>query len=204
MASIDRIYVKNNEQLDLFVKWIKAQPTLKDKYGRDCYLSDKLYDYDYGDIKKECPVFNGHYYEDAYIIRNCPFDFIQDRLKLMYGDSYDDIKNGKEYTSPICNHNYEIGRHFKLIKKEKGNWSMTLKKYSVKVRIDKYSPMLYCEGNDTWNFWDDYIKYDEDDCGICCFKSIKAIMRRIPKWKLPVGAIIKVRGRVNYVFKVLK
>lgn len=207
MAAIDKIYVKNNEQYKLFIDWVKAQPPLKDKYGRDCSLSQHLYEFEDVDIPDGhyCPVYNGHWYEDAYIIRNCPFDFIQNRLKEMYGeDDYNDIKNNKVCTSPSENNDYEIGHHFKLLKKERGNWRTTPRKYDVKVRLDEYERMCYCNGNDTWNFWVDYIHYDEDDYGDCRFKSIKAIMRKIPKWNLPVGSIVKVDGRMNYVFKIVK
>lgn len=205
MAAIDKIYVKNNEQYKLFVDWVKAQPPLKDKYGRDCNLSDRLYIYDYPlDAQHEYTVFNGEEYEDAYIIRNCPFDFIQDRLKVMYGSSYDDIKEGKIYASPSeKNNDYEVGCHFKLLKKERG-WCLTSKKYKVEVHLNSYKAMRYCNGNDTWNFWGDYIHYDKNDHSDCRFGSIKAIMRRIPKWKLPVGAIVRVYGRMNYIFKIIK
>ena len=208
MAAIDKIYVKNNEQYKLFIDWVKAQPPLKDKYGRDNYLSDRLYDFEDVDIPDghDCPVFKGEEYEDAYIIRNCPFDFIQNRLKEMYGSSYDDIKEGKMYASPSeKNNDYEVGCHFKLLKKERWNWRPTPKKYDVEVHLDKYEQMRYCNGNDTWNFWGDYIHYDKNDYSDCRFGSIKAIMRRIPKWKLPVGAIVRVdNGRMNYVFQVKK
>lgn len=207
MAAIDKIYVNSNEQYKLFVDWVKAQPPLKDKYGRDCSLSQHLYEFENIDIPRghECPVYNGEEYEDAYIIRNCPFDFIQDRLKLMYGDDYyDDIKEGRVRTSPSEDRDYEVGHHFKLLKKERGNWRTTPKKYDVEVRLDTYEQMCYCNGNDTWNFWGDYIHYDKDDYGDCRFGSIKAIMRKIPKWNLPIGSIIKVDGRMNYEFRVIK
>ena len=205
MAAIDKIYVKNNEQYKLFIDWVKAQPPLKDKYGRDCSLSQHLYDFEDVNIPDghDCPVFNGEEYEDAYIARNCPFDFIQDRLKVMYGEDYhNDMKNGKICTSPSEDREYEVGHHFKLLKKERGNWCTTPRKYDVEVRLDEYEQMCYCNGNDTWNFYKDYIY--EDDCGWCRFSSIKAIMRRIPKWNLPVGSIVKVDGRMNYVFKIVK
>lgn len=199
MAGIDKIYVKNNEEYKLFTDWVKAQPPLKDKYGRECPLSQHLYDFDDVDIKGDCPVFNGHWFEDAYIARNCPYNFIQKRLKEMYGEEYySDIKNGRVFTSPSSNKEYEIGRHFKILKKERG----TLKKFYVEVRDNENKPMDYCNGNDTWNFYKDYIY--EDDCGWCRFSSIKAIIRRIPKWNLPIGAIVKVDGRMNYVFQIKK
>lgn len=52
---------------------------------------------------------------DKWLIRNCPIDFIQKRLKEQYGNDYDDIKNGN------CEM-YErngLGKniHFKVIKK---------------------------------------------------------------------------------------
>lgn len=52
---------------------------------------------------------------DKWLIRNCPIDFIQKRLKEQYGNDYDDIKNGN---CEMYEHN-GLGEniHFKVIKK---------------------------------------------------------------------------------------
>lgn len=99
MAAIDKIYVENWEQYTQFKNWCKEQPKLKDKYGKEVSLTSYVYDHTPND--KVFVAFSGPYYLDAYIIRNCPFDFIQEELMVNYGywsqsrikEYYDDVKN---------------------------------------------------------------------------------------------------------------
>ena len=85
MAAIDKIYVSKFEDYLLFKEWCEKQPKIKDKYGSECSLSDYLFQYNSFTNSKCYPIFNAPYYIDAYLIRNCPFDFIQDNLKINYG-----------------------------------------------------------------------------------------------------------------------
>ena len=94
MAAIDKIYIDSFEKYKLFKDWCKTQPKIKDKYGKETSLID--YVVKYTEEWKDgvvLPVCNNPYYIDAYLIRNCPFDFIQKELMLSYGKwSQDDIK----------------------------------------------------------------------------------------------------------------
>ena len=85
MAAIDRIYVNKFEHYLLFKEWCEEQPKIKDKYGKECSISDYLFHHDSFKEDDSHPIMSAPYYIDAYIIRNCPFDFIQDELKLNYG-----------------------------------------------------------------------------------------------------------------------
>jgi hypothetical protein len=83
MAAIDKIYVDNWEQYIQFKEWCEEQPFLTDKYGVSVPLTRYVYNHHKDD---SCFVtFQGPYYADAYLIRNCPFDFIQKELMLNYG-----------------------------------------------------------------------------------------------------------------------
>ena len=101
MAAIDKIYIDKFENYLLFKEWCNKQPKIKDKYGTECSISDYLYQYDSFKDDGSYPIFNAPYYIDAYLIRNCPFDFIQDELKLNYGyrsqewinDAYNAVMN---------------------------------------------------------------------------------------------------------------
>ena len=89
MAAIDKIYVNSWNEYQLFKEWCESQPTIKDKYGRDCKISDFFF-YQWDDQKhwdeKDChPAMSAPVYIDAYIIRNCPLDFIQKELMANYG-----------------------------------------------------------------------------------------------------------------------
>lgn len=85
MAVIDKIYVDNFQNYLLFKKWCKEQPKIKDKYNNECFILDYLFYYDSFKENISYPIMRAPYYIDAYLIRNCPFDFIQDELKLNYG-----------------------------------------------------------------------------------------------------------------------
>jgi hypothetical protein len=87
MAAIDKIYVNTTNKYLQFKEWCKKQPPLLDKYGKKAFLTSYLYEYNEEQLKVDkCrPIFNAPYYVDAYVIRNCPFDFIQKELMLNYG-----------------------------------------------------------------------------------------------------------------------
>ena len=93
MAAIDKIYVDSFEKYKLFKDWCKTQPKIKDKYGKEASLIDYVFNYTEWKDGAVLPVCKNPYYIDAYIIRNCPFDFIQKELMGSYGKwSQDDIK----------------------------------------------------------------------------------------------------------------
>lgn len=85
MAAIDKIYVDSFEKYKLFKDWCKTQPKIKDKYGRETSLINYVFKYTEWKEGAVLPVCSNPYYIDAYLIRNCPFDFIQEELMLSYG-----------------------------------------------------------------------------------------------------------------------
>ena len=85
MAAIDKIYVDSFEKYKLFRDWCMAQPKIKDKYGKETSLINYVFNYTEWKDGAVLPVCNNPYYIDAYLIRNCPFDFIQEELMLSYG-----------------------------------------------------------------------------------------------------------------------
>ncbi len=85
MAAIDKIYVDSFEKYKLFKDWCKTQPKIKDKYSKEISLINYIFNYTEWEDGAVLPVCNNPYYIDAYLIRNCPFDFIQEELMLSYG-----------------------------------------------------------------------------------------------------------------------
>ncbi len=93
MAAIDKIYVDSFEKYKLFKDWCLTQPKIKDKYGKETSLIKYVFNYTEWKDGAVLPVCNNPYYIDAYLIRNCPFDFIQEELMLSYGKwSQDNIE----------------------------------------------------------------------------------------------------------------
>lgn len=112
MAAIDKIYLNSFDTFTKFKEWCEAQPPIKDKYGKEDKISNYLF-YNWYDPKywkeDDChPVMNAPYYVDAYIIRNCPIEEVQEELMVNYGhysqkrlwEMYNEIKEyadkGKE------------------------------------------------------------------------------------------------------------
>lgn len=89
MAAIDKIYLNSFDTFTKFKEWCEAQPLIKDKYGKENKISNYLF-YNWYDSKywkeDDChPVMNAPYYIDAYIIRNCPIEEVQEELMVNYG-----------------------------------------------------------------------------------------------------------------------
>lgn len=109
MAAIDKIYICGWDNYCQFRDWCDSQPPLFDKYGVKCYISDYLWhikDKEEWGVEEDGserahPVMNNPYYIDAYIIRNCPLEFVQAELQVNYGfwsqkrirEYYEDVKN---------------------------------------------------------------------------------------------------------------
>lgn len=197
MAAIDRIYLTHSWQYDEFRKWCEEQPLLTDKHGKNESISNYLYRYDAGTWHNERPVFSAPYYVDAYVIRNCPFDYVQKELMINYGDSYEKIKEGKLYTSPKTDKVYTEGRHFKCVKHPVRyyNRPFECKRWFVDIELPSGSGFMWYNGeSDTWDFHDEYVIGGWKSS--CAFVStIKSLKRKIIKWKLPVGTKIIVTGR---------
>lgn len=279
MAAIDKIYVNSYEKYKEFEKWLLEQPKLKDKYGKE--VSIYSYFFNWWDdpeywINDSHPIFSAPCYVDAYIIRNCPLDYIQKELMLHYGhitqedinemyntvinrtpedqklindangeypnepisywwlnkddfkivnrvitipnakkSSYQEILDGEIYISPTLEGTYEIGKHFKIIKKpfyqNKCNYPMS---YTNKNGVKRHpnwninipnSDLWWHPRNKigTWDFSTEFVESEYLSSTTYC-PSLKSLKRRILEWKLPVGTIITLNGRyVGETYKII-
>jgi len=104
MAAIDKIYLNSYKEYKEFQKWLLEQPKLKDKYGKEVSIYSYFFTWwdDPDEWGNEChPVFAAPYYVDAYIIRNCPLEYVQKELMINYGhwsqerikEFYESVKN---------------------------------------------------------------------------------------------------------------
>ena len=119
MAAIDKIYVNSFEKYKLFKDWCMTQPKLKDKYGKETSLINYVFKYTEWPEGAVLPVCNNPYYIDAYLIRNCPFDFIQKELMVSYGKwSQDDIKEAYDIVMKRGGEKCESGIYHWLSKED--------------------------------------------------------------------------------------
>ena len=217
MAVIDKIYIDKFEDYLLFKEWCKKQPKIKDKYGYECSISDYIFKYNSFVKGKTYPILNAPYYIDAYLIRNCPFDFIQNELKFNYGyktqkyiSDYELIKNEKLYATPYSQKNYIIGKHIKCIKHPSILYNTPFDNKFWWVDLDVPEELGYMWYNSNYNSWDfsDEFVINNLHSSVCVkYKTICAIKRAIRKWKLPIGTKIRCTGRYineTYIFEVIK
>lgn len=187
MAAIDKIYVNKFENYLLFEEWCKEQPKIKDKYGDECSISDYLYQWESFENDGSYPIFNAPYYIDAYLIRNCPFEFIQDQLKFNYGyksqewidDAYNTIMNrndeNKNFYTWLTPDDFKIVdgvvtmpnkpiSDYELIKNGKlYATSYTQKKYIIgkHIKCIKHPPIQY-NTSFGWKHWQVQVDLSEE------------------------------------------
>lgn len=149
MAAIDKIYITGWDNYCKFREWVEAQPSLSDKYGKKVRLIDyfsKFTEDEWQDkeagLDTTRPVMNNPYYIDAYIIRNCPLDFVQKELMVNYGhwsqeriqNFYDDIKNWNVKENGPCPYWAKLDDFFR---KEDGTLILNgLEKSSYQMILD--------------------------------------------------------------------
>lgn len=134
-------------------------------------------------------------------------------LRGLKKSSYEKIKDNELYTLPY-REDIEYGKHFKMIsspngKKNsipynrpfKGVWHIDIRNTN-----DSYDYLVHNEDTDTWDFVDEFVISDWVS-STAYVKTIKALKRKIRKWKLPIGAKVIATGYFigeKYEFVVTK
>lgn len=152
---------------------------------------------------------------DYFLIKHCQLQFVRDYLKTVYNDTNDFIQSVLDGTSvydrfvpPARGRNkvkiiYRNSRKNKLLN-FRGRGSITHKQ-KFWVHDVNYNGVDLCY-NDEYDRW--VMGYDEktDTCELGevfssatdCSHSIKALIRKIKKWKLPKGTILEASGRCDH------
>lgn len=245
MSYIDKTYISTYKQFKEVRDWCKdkivelpnglkyhAENFLNDKDMTEEYFNNwkneiienriRTYGETYEKAYKnaEIPLWNTPFYFDRWLIKNCPIQFIQDRLKYQYDDEYEQIKNGTSAYDTYKRTGLGKNFHYKVIRKP--NWKPRYNfPYIDRFNNDKY----YKENQKPWwlitiedtktdhpiSWWanTDYNYWTNSEEGLP-FNSnmldikrknlnIHAIIRMIKKWNLPAGSQVKVLNRYfNY------
>ena len=125
---------------------------------------------------KEYVLWNTCYSVDIFLYKNCPFKLVQDRLIEQYGDTSELDKESIDL--------HEVGNHFTI-----NEQLIILDTYYIVEVIYNGSFWYYSYRYDRWVSPYEYGSF----CGSCTLKitSKKALARKIRKWNLPKGTIIK-------------
>ena len=220
MAAIDKTYIKTYNQYKEVCDWCKDIVVTFDINKNIKFKpSDFIYKYTEDDFKNlpengELVLWNTPSYMDKWLIRNCPIDFIQKRLKEQYGDDYDDIKNGNCETYKRNGLGKDI--HFSVIKKPwtYDRFNFLYRDRPGKLRVYKDNKMsvwdvriddencywFYNEKYDYWTNTNEDLPFDSSTYTLKKKNlNIKSICRYLKKWNLPAGLKITIYN-VYFVF----
>lgn len=189
MAGIDKTWV-TGEQYKLVRRWAYEYGEFTIPYIN---YKEKVSNYinEYDEIPEKAMLWNTPGYFDVFLRHNCPFDFIQKRLKEQYGDSYDKLSYGKpfiKYEKPVV----------------RIEWNDKIKSRRAIISINLYNK------DDSWIFYNTKLEYFTDPCTYLPFdetekyygqSNIKKVAEDISKFDLPIGSKIEMNINNNYTIK---
>lgn len=229
MAGIDKTYISDWKTFDEIRNWaLKQQFILKNKqvirlkdYLYYPYLTEeewieneRAFKEKHPDSTYEVILWNTPTYADIWLIRNCPFEVIQDRLKEQYGggwsktaftdhndpNMYEQIKNycsiydtfqrnGLGQKSKVRFHKV-LGFPFR---DKKCYWNVNVNPFSINGKIIKpnYSDSpWYNKNDDAWYFNAEAMPWTYNVAYYKGHLSKKKIVRLVKKWNFPKHTIV--------------
>ena len=160
-----------------------------------------IIDYVYTDIHesafngREVPIMNTPEWVDIYLIQNCPFEFIQKRMKEVYTEqSYKRIS--KVNLSALPPKHLQKNRRVVIKTIEKTRFPIHNKPYKYKGKtkwmVEPETPLWeYNEETNTWVSPEIY--YPTTSCS-AYFGSLKAVVRNLRNQYLPTGIKFYILG----------
>ena len=218
MAGIDKTYLTSYEDYKKVIDWCKDK-SFKLSNGQIIYPSDFIYypDITDKDFKEgEVVLWNTPTYFDIWLIRNCPFDFIQNRLKEQYGGGwsktaftdhneslYEQIKNGTSpydtYVRPETGKKIKIERIFGMPFKDSNMcWHIETPYWIKDKRSNNKETMWYNEDTDEWYTKDEELPWTSSAKFVKGPLTKKNIYNMVRKWKLPKGTQMIFDGTYSF------
>lgn len=206
MAGLDKTYVKSYEEYKALCDWAKGREYTKN--GFTVRFSDSIYEWtkESFDGNTNLPVMNTSSTTDYALIKECPLGFVRKRLYEVYGNGY--IESVLDGTHPYDTYVSNPGKKV-VVKRLKGLkhrdyitkcWNGYRGKYIKSPFwvqhhpfIDSSDDMLsYNDNMDRWfsmhEFGDGYTNAAHNGF------TIKALVRKIRKWNLPKGTVLRATG----------
>lgn len=208
MAAIDKTYVNSYKDYMDMVNWAKDKsftcPNGITLHPSDYIYEDLTEDYFIKDGEpRYMPIMNTSCSIDYFLIKYCPFDWFRKSMEIAYGEKYiNDIINGTSHYDLFSKTN--VSTKFKMIRhSDDGNYNTPMR---ARNRYGhKYLPLLWIEVKLNGRYLRYNKKHDiflwdgelgDGSSSVChACKSIRALKRKIRKWKLPKGTIVEAKGR---------
>ena len=198
MAGIDKTYTNSYKDYKEFKDWADKQIVIFFDGHSEC-IGDWVYNYDedYFD-GTEIPIMNTPTWLDVYLINHCPVKFVVDRMKSVYGDSYNDYLNIEEFTK--IPEGYEQNRKI-VIKPSKGcKFPFKRKMFKSTAGKGKSWWWLQCDDNfwyndetKKWIHWDSLYPHNTNTSHHK--NANKSLIRFLRKQYLPKGIKFTLSGR---------
>lgn len=226
MAAIDKTYVSSYEEWKEITDWAKKTSF---KCPNGIILEVENYCYGHGmtedEIREwisecgEIPVMNTPVELDYFLIKYCPIQLIQDRMRAVHSEEF--INSVLSGTSEYDTFQRpEPGKHYKIIKKPRikralswfinrpnrkySKWlsnELTIKRKGYyNVSIPGYG---YNEDYDSWVFPGELGYSTVYGLVNTKTRSLKALIRKIKSWNLPVGTRVEFSGRYQDEYGVM-
>lgn len=195
MAGIDKTYTNSYEEYKEFLEWSKDKE-IEFFDGFKMSLVDCIYDYweeeDFNDGER--PVMNTPAYVDVYLIQNCPFKFVTDRMKEVYSkETYEELKSIDLKSKP--SDDFQTNRKVVVCKNEYSKFPIHNKPYAIKGHnVSWWLQSFDADYNEETKKWVTKEIYYPTDTNTVYFKSIKAIIRHLRKQYLPKDIEFEVVG----------
>ena len=229
MAAIDKTYISDWETFNEIRNWgLQQSVPLKDgtlvplrnfMYNPD--LTKEEWDHNVEWYQKDNPgcdweavLWNTPTYVDVWLIKNCPFQFIQDTLKEQYGggwsklaftdhndsDMYTQIKEGRSIYDTYQRNG--LGKKSKVVFHNiSGSWCRDKKCWwwidvnpcwIGNKKIGRHLPdYWYNEKSNMWYVDEELMPINSNYCHKNGSLTKKSIVNLIKKWDFPRGTIIK-------------
>lgn len=198
MAGIDKTYTDNYQEYRKFKDWADTQVVTFFNGHTEC-IGDWVYRLEEGDFTgREIPIMNTPTWMDAYLIQNCPFEFVQGRMRVVYGTYYDQLKDKPFPSRPD---NYKQNRKISIHPVE-GGFHVCRKPFRVKHwSLQCEDDFWYHKETKTWAGPELLYPKSSNTAHI---KSLKALVRHLRKQYLPPGITFELSGRYTGDFYIIK
>lgn len=206
MAGIDKTYCKSYKEYSDLINWAK-ETVFTCPNGLKLYPNNYIYYWNKNifNDKDYIPVMNTPEVLDYFLIKYCPFEFVQNTMKKAYTTFYNEVKQGISDYDKFDINQVKIATKYKIIKRP----SDKLYPYRPHKRLNlRKNVDLWCVDNLTYNYrsfeyseelkrfiYENELHNDSFSMNkFCKCKTIKALCRQLIKAKIPSGTIIKATG----------
>jgi hypothetical protein len=201
VAGIDKTYVTCWEDYVEVKDWALQVGVVRDDFGNVFSPIDWLPEYEETNFtgRRELVLWNTPTYFDVWLIRYCPIDFIQGRLKQQYGSSYIEIKERRSeydhYVRPAAS------SHFKIL--PLGSFPRIRQKdLRLDVQVEDID-WMYSDETGEWHHWLECRKWNTNTETIKGPITRRKFKRYIKKCRFPAGVRLRVYSNYGHLFEVV-